>query len=239
MKKTAGELAKIVGGTLYGDPAVVIDDVRSAESAGSSHVTFARGLYAEHIEEMQAGVILVDALPAKYTKNLIVTEDCRRSFGKLIELYHPEEQHDGKIHPTAVVSKTALIGEHVTIMPYVVVDDGAEIGSGTVVYPYVYIGKNSKIGKNCELNPGAVIHENSILGDRVVLRAHAVIGGQGFGVSTDAAGHHTHIRQLGKAVLQDDVEVGSGSAVDNGAMNDTVIGRGTKVDNLVHLGHNV
>ena len=87
MKKTAGELAKIVGGTLYGDPAVIIDDVRSAESAGSSHVTFARGLYAEHIEEMQAGVILVDALPAKYTKNLIVTEDCRRSFGKLIELY--------------------------------------------------------------------------------------------------------------------------------------------------------
>ena len=158
MKKTAGELAKIVGGTLYGDPAVVIDDVRSAESAGSSHVTFARGLYAEHIEEMQAGVILVDALPAKYTKNLIVTEDCRRSFGKLIELYHPEEQHDGKIHPTAIVSKTAVIGEHVTIMPYVVVDDGAEIGSGTVVYPYVYIGKNSKIGKNCELNPGAVIH---------------------------------------------------------------------------------
>lgn len=239
MKKTAGELAKIVGGTLYGDPAVVIDDVRSAESAGSSHVTFARGLYAEHIEEMQAGVILVDALPAKYTKNLIVTEDCRRSFGKLIELYHPEEQHDGKIHPTAVVSKTAVIGEHVTIMPYVVVDDGAEIGSGTVVYPYVYIGKNSRIGKNCELNPGAVIHENSILGDRVVLRAHAVIGGQGFGFSTNAAGHHTHIRQLGKAVLQDDVEVGSGSAVDNGAMNDTVIGRGTKVDNLVHLGHNV
>lgn len=116
MKKTAGELAKIVGGTLYGDPAVVIDDVRSAESAGSSHVTFARGLYAEHIEEMQAGVILVDALPAKYTKNLIVTEDCRRSFGKLIELYHPEllraMSHDIRTPLTSIVGNTAAILEN-------------------------------------------------------------------------------------------------------------------------------
>lgn len=239
MKKTVSEIADFVGGKLYGDGSLVIEDVRSAESAESMHVTFARGIYAEHIEEMQAGVILVDELPAHFTKNLIVVKDCRRSFGELIDLYHPEPEYTGTVHSTAVISDTAVLGKHVTVMAYAVIDDGAVIGDNTVIFPYVYIGKNAKVGSGCELNPGAVVHENSVLGDRVVLRAHAVIGGQGFGFSTDDQGRHTHIRQLGKTVLKDDVEVGASSAVDNGAMNDTVVGRGTKIDNLVHLGHNV
>ena len=239
MKKTVSEIAEFLGGKLYGDGTHIIEDVRSAESAGPEHATFARGIYAEHIEEMQAGVILVDELPETYTKNLIVVDDCRRSFGQLIELYHPEPRYSGEIHPTAVISPTAVIGKNVTVMAYAVIDDRVVIGDNTVIFPYVYIGKNVKVGCYCELNPGAVIHENSVIGDRVVLRAHAVIGGQGFGFSTDEKGHHIHIRQLGRAVLKDDVEVGSASAVSNGAMNDTVVGRGTKIDNLVHLGHNV
>lgn len=124
-------------------------------------------------------------------------------------------------------------------MAYAVIEEGAEIGDGCVIYPYCYIGKYAKLGKDCELNPGAVVHENSILGDRVVLRAHAVVGGQGFGFSTDEAGHHHHIRQLGRAVIRDDVEIGACSTVDNGAMNNTIVGSGTKIDNLCHLGHNV
>ncbi len=239
MKKTAAELAEITGGTLYGDGSVIIDDVCSAESAGPSHVTFARGVYAEHIEEMQAGVILVDELPANYTKNLIVVPDCRRSFGELIDLYRPENRFTPGIHETAVIAPTAQLGKDVCIMAYAVVEDGAEIGDGTVLYPYCYVGKQARIGKDCELNPGAVVHENSILGDRVVLRAHAVVGGQGFGFSTDENGHHHHIRQLGRAVIGDDAEIGACSTVDNGAMNNTVVGSGTKIDNLCHLGHNV
>ncbi len=239
MKQTVEELAKYVGGTVYGNKDTVIEDVRSAESAGSMHVTFARGIYAEHIEEMQAGAILVDELPKQYTKTLIVCADCRREFGRLIDLFHPEIHFPSGIHPTAVIAESAKIGKDVCIMAYTVVEENAEIGDGTVIYPNCYIGHNAKIGKNCELNPGAVVHENSVLGDRVVLRAHAVIGGQGFGFSTDENGHHTHIRQLGNAILEDDVEIGAGSAVDNGAMNSTIVRRGTKIDNLVHLGHNV
>lgn len=239
MQKTAGELAQIVGGKLYGDSNVIIDDVMSAESAGPSHITFARGLYAEHIEEMKAGVILVDELPAHYTKNLIVVPDCRRSFGELVDLFHPESRYTPGIHPTAIVSDKAEIGKDVCIMAYAVIDEGARIGDGTVIFPYTYVGRNAVIGKNCEINPGCVIHENTVLGDRVVLRAHAVVGGQGFGFSTDKKGHHHHIRQLGKAVIGDDCELGAGTAVDNGALNDTVVARGTKIDNLVHLGHNV
>lgn len=239
MEKTTGEIASLVGGKLYGDPNVVINDVCSAESAGPHHVTFARGLYAEHINEMNAGVILVDELPKDTNKNVIVVPDARRSFGELVDLFHPETHYKAGIHPTAVVSPTAKIGKDVCIMPYVVVDDHAVIGDHTVVFPYVYVGKNARIGKDCEINPGAVIHENTVIGDRVVLRAHAVIGGQGFGFSTDQEGHHTHIRQLGRAVIENDVEVGAGTAVDNGALNDTVVHSGTKIDNLVHLGHNV
>lgn len=239
MKKTAEELAKLTGGTLYGDGSVEITDVASAESAGPHDVTFARGIYAEHIEEMQAGVILVDELPKQFTKNLIVVPDCRGTFGALIELYRPTPKFTPGIHPTAVVSPKASIGKNVCIMAYAVIEDGAEIGDGSVLYPYVYIGHNAKVGKDCELNPGAVVHENSILGDRVVLRAHAVIGGQGFGFSTDEQGHHHHIRQLGRAVIEDDVEIGACSTVDNGAINNTIVHSGTKIDNLVHLGHNV
>lgn len=239
MKKTVEELAKLVGGKVYGDGNTVIEDVRSAESAGPHHVTFARGIYAEHIEEMKAGAILVDELPPKYTKTLIVTPDCRRSFGQLIDVFHPEIKIPAGIHPTAVIAPTAKIGDGAAIMAHTVVEDGAEIGDGTVVYPNCYIGHHAKLGKQCELYPGAVVHENCVLGDRVVLRAHAVIGGQGFGFSTDEQGRHTHIRQLGNVILEDDVEIGAGSAVDNGAMNSTIVRRGTKIDNLVHLGHNV
>ena len=128
MKKTAGEIAALIGGTLYGDSTVLIDDVASAESAGPSHVTFARGVYAEHIEEMQAGVILVDELPAHYTKNLIVVPDARRSFGELIEVFRPENKWKPGIHETAVISEKALIGKDVTIMAYAVIEEGAEIG---------------------------------------------------------------------------------------------------------------
>lgn len=239
MTKTVAELAALVGGTVYGDGNVVIEDVSSAETAGPNHITFARGVYAEHIEEMQAGAILVDTLPDQYTKNLIVVEDCRSAFGTMVALFHPEARFPVGIHPTAIVSETAKIGSNVCIMAYTVIEDGAEIGDGTVIYPYCYIGHNVKIGSHCELNPGAVVHENAILGDRVVLRAHAVVGGQGFGFATDEKGHHTHIRQLGRAVIEDDVEVGACTTIDNGAMNNTVVHRGTKIDNLVHLGHNV
>ena len=239
MKKTVGEIAEQFGGQVYGDSSVIIDDVSSAESAGPHQITFAKGVYAEHIEEMNAGAILVDELPETYTKNLIVVSDCRRVFGALIDIYRPEIKHPVEIHPTAVISHTATIGKDVTIMAYAVIDDDAVIDDETVIYPHVYIGKNAHVGKNCEIYPGAIIHENTIMGDRVVLRAHAVIGGQGFGFSTDEKGHHTHIRQLGRVILHNDVEVGAGSTVDNGAMNDTIIGEGTKIDNLVHIGHNV
>ena len=239
MQKTVGEIAKLLGGTLYGNPDIIIKDVKSAESAGPEHATFAKGVYVEYINQFKAGVILVDSPIENCDKNLIVVRDCRGAFGKLIEIFHPEKTFAPQIHPTAVIGKNVKISESACIMAYTVIGDNVTVDEKTVIFPFVYIGENSVIGKNCEINPGAVIHENTVIGDKVVIRAHAVVGSQGFGFSTDENGHHTHIRQLGKIVVGDDVELGAGTTVDNGAINDTVIRRGTKIDNLVHLGHNV
>lgn len=239
MNKTTAELAEIVGGQLYGDPTHIISDVKGSRAAGNSHVTFAQGIYLEYIEECNAGVILVDELPQNFTKNIILCDDAKYAFSQLVELYHPAPQFLPGIHDTAIVKKSAVIEETVTVMPYCVIDEYVHIKEGTVLYPYVYVGKNVQIGKNCEINPGVVIHENTIIGDNVTLRAHAVIGGQGFGFATDEKGHHTHIRQIGNVVLYDDVEVGACSTIDNSTMDSTIVGRGTKIDNLVHLGHNV
>jgi UDP-3-O-[3-hydroxymyristoyl] glucosamine N-acyltransferase len=243
MSLTTAEIADKVGGRLYGNPNQVITDVSSAEKAGPQHVTFARGVYVEYLSQMKAGVIIIDedagVDPEKFEQNIIVCDDARRAFGDMVAFFHPEPHYEPGIHPTAVISPSAKIDPSATVMAYCVIDDDAVIGKNCVLFPYVYVGKKAVLGEGCEINPGAVIHENSILGDRVVLRAHAVIGGQGFGFSTDEQGHHTHIRQLGNVVLGNDVEIGAGSTVDNSAMNSTLVGRGTKIDNLVHLGHNV
>lgn len=239
MQKTVGEIATLLGGTLYGNSEVIITDVKSAESAGPNHVTFAKGVYLEYIDKFNAGVILVDDYIENCEKNLIVVKDCRGAFGKLIEIFHPKKVVTPGIHPTAVIGENSKISESACIMAYSVIDNNVTIGDETIIYPYVYVGENTSIGKNCEINPGAVLHENTVIGNNVVIRAHSVIGGQGFGFSTDENGRHTHIRQLGKVVVKDDVELGAGTTIDNGAMNDTIIGRGTKIDNLVHLGHNV
>lgn len=239
MKKTVRELADLVGGKIIGSPDTVIVDVKSAEKASSEDITFATGIYAEHLDQIQAGAVLVEEDLSCGQGTLIVVPDARRAFGQIVSLFHPPVKISAGVHATAVIGKNVKMGQDVSVMAYAVVEDDAVIGDRTVIYPHTYIGRGVRIGEDSEIYPGAVIHDHCILGSRVVLRSHAVIGGQGFGFSTDEKGHHTHIEQIGNVVLEDDVEIGAGSAVDNGTMDSTLVRRGTKIDNLVHLGHNV
>ena len=142
------------------------------------------------------------------------------------------------IHPTAVVDESATIGESTAVMAYAVIGKNVRIGAGSVIYPYVFIGDNVTIGANAAIYPGAVIMENTVMGDNAVIRAHAVIGGEGFGFATKD-GKHTRIPQIGNVTIGDDVEIGACTTIDNGTLGSTKVGRGTKIDNLVHLGHNV
>ena len=141
-----------------------------------------------------------------------------------------------EIHKTAVVAETAKIGANVAIGALSVIEDGAEIGEGTIIYPQVYVGRDVKIGKNCIIYPKVTIREECVLKDYVILQPGAVIGSDGFGYVF--INKHEKIPQIGKVILQDDVEIGANTCIDKGTIENTVIGEQTKIDNLVQIGHN-
>ena len=168
----------------------------------------------------------------------MLVENPRLAFSQLLVLFHPRQTVAKGIHPTAVVDPSASLGEDASVMAYAVIGKHVKIGKNCTIYPYVFIGDNVVIGDDAVIYPGAVIHENCELGNRLVIRAHAVIGGEGFGFATNE-GKHTRIPQIGNVKLEDDVEVGACTCIDNGTLGSTLVRRGTKIDNLVHLGHNV
>lgn len=148
------------------------------------------------------------------------------------------QKHTPGIHPTAVISDKATLGQQVSVGAYTVIEDGATIGDNTVIFPQCYIGKDVKIGKNCYIYPQVVIREDCVLKDFVILQAGATIGSDGFGF-TFHEGRHQKIPQLGNVVLGNDVEIQSNTCIDRAKVTSTVIGDNTKIDNLVQIGHNV
>ena len=220
MEKTLKELATLVGGRVVGDESIVITETRGFEQAVKQSITFAIGEYVEHIALCQAGAVIVESEVKDAPMAQIVVDNAKAAFAQVLELFHPPVVVPREVHSTAIIGDNVTLGNNVTIRPY------------------VYIGHNVRIGEDADIYAGAIVHENCILGKRVVLRAKAVIGGEGFGFATEN-GVHTHIPQVGNVILEDDVEIGSCTTIDNATMGSTLVRRGTKIDNLVHLGHNV
>lgn len=238
MKKTVKELAQFLGGTVIGDENREISDVKGLAEAGSDDISFAVEPYTEYLPQVHAGAVITEKEYPAGNNTLVLVENPRLAFSKLLELFHPRQSVQKGIHSTAVVDESAKIGENTAVMAYAVIGKNVNIGAGSVIYPYVFIGDNVTIGVNAAIYPGAVIMENTVMGDNAVIRAHAVIGGEGFGFATKD-GRHTRIPQIGNVTIGDDVEIGACTTIDNGTLGSTKIGRGTKIDNLVHLGHNV
>ena len=238
MKKTVKELAQFLGGTVIGDENREISDVKGLAEAGSDDISFAVEPYTEYLPQVHAGAVITEKEYPAGNNTLVLVENPRLAFSKLLELFHPRQSVEQGIHSTAVVDKSAKIGENTAVMAYAVIGKNVRIGAGSVIYPYVFIGDNVTIGVNAAIYPGAVIMENTVMGDNAVIRAHAVIGGEGFGFATKD-GKHTRIPQIGNVTIGDDVEIGACTTIDNGTLGSTKVGRGTKIDNLVHLGHNV
>ena len=238
MKKTVKELAQFLGGTVIGDENREISDVKGLAEAGSDDISFAVEPYTEYLPQVHAGAVITEKEYPAGNNTLVLVENPRLAFSKLLELFHPRQSVQKGIHSTAVVDESAKIGENTAVMAYAVIGKNVRIGAGSVVYPYVFIGDNVTIGANAAIYPGAVIMENTVMGDNAVIRAHAVIGGEGFGFATKD-GNHTRIPQIGNVTIGDDVEIGACTTIDNGTLGSTKVGRGTKIDNLVHLGHNV
>lgn len=238
MKKTVQELAEFLGGTVIGNGDAVIEDVKGLAEAGRQDITFAVDPYTEYLPQVHAGAVIVEKEVPAGDNTLVVVENPRLAFSQLLVLFHPRQSVASGIHPTAIIDDSAVIGENTAVMAYAVIGKHVKIGDNCTIYPSVFIGDSVTIGNDTTIYPGAVIHENCVLGQRDVIRAHAVIGGEGFGFATEN-GKHTRIPQIGNVEIGDDVEIGACTCIDNATLGSTKVARGTKVDNLVHLGHNV
>lgn len=239
MKKTLAELANYLGGRLLGDEHHEIAGVAGVETAGPQEAAFLLAEYAQFLPQVQAGLVLMESEPEDTCgKNILVVENPKLAFAKLIHVFSPPPVYPEGIHPTAIVDPTARVDASASVGAYVVIGPRAEVGPKTVVHPRVVIEADCRIGSACEIHAGVILHARTQLGDRVIIRGNAVIGGEGFGFATED-GKHTRLPQIGRVVIGDDVEIGACCTIDNATFGETSIGRGTKLDNLVHLGHNV
>jgi UDP-3-O-[3-hydroxymyristoyl] glucosamine N-acyltransferase len=240
---SAGEIATLVAGTCTGDGAASYNDIASLEKANQQMIGFfTNPKLSEQLQASRAGAMLVrpdhaDLCPAHM--NVIACADPYRAMAQVAQALYPlaararpmpGEGQQGAVH------ETAHLGDNVQLSHGAIISAGAEIGAGTIIGAGAVIGHGVVIGRDCVIGPNSNIGY-CLMGNRVIVHAGAVVGSDGFGFAPGA--EFLKIPQLGRVVIQDDVEIGANSTLDRGALNDTVIGEGTKLDNLVHLAHNV
>ena len=231
------ELARRLGATLTGDGSVEITGCASIERARGDEVTFlANEKYARFLESTRAAAVIVDnETPCPVGIARLVCDDPYFAFRNAMVALHGFRQHPdhggrGAVHPGATV------GDGSSVHPNAVVSEGAMVGRGCVLYPGAYIGPHARVGDECVLFPNAVVYDRCVLGNRVTLHANTVIGHDGFGYATHEGVHHK-IPQAGIVVVEDDVEIGASCAVERAALGETRIGRGTKLADLISIGH--
>ena len=235
---TAQEVAELVKGELVGSPGGELTSCGALTEATPRQLSFwHRGHKRDSLPKTCAGCVIVDADTFADGVTLIRVSDPRRAFAKALRAISGPEVHDWKASALARVAATAALGIEVQVGAGAVVEASAKIGDGSVVGPNAFVGAGAIVGRQCTLHPGARIYGNACLGDRVVVHAGAVIGSSGFGLVFEDD-HYECFPQVGGVRIGDDVEIGANSCVDRGALGDTTIGNGTKLDNLVHIGHN-
>lgn len=235
--KTLGQLAEHVKGKVKGNADISISSVATLENATSSEISFlANPKYARALKTTKAGAVIIGKdVPSDIP--LLIAEDPYYAFAQIVILLHGHRQHQQTgISKNAKISPTAKIGANCHIHDFATVCDNAVIGDGTVIYPNVFVGPDVKIGSNCILYPSAVIYDNCVLGNNVILNANATIGKDGYGYATHKGIHHK-IPQIGRVIIEDDVEIGGNCCLQRGAIDDTVIGKGSKLGDLISIGH--
>ena len=236
--RTLGELAQIVGGELAGDPGLAIRGVAGLEEAGPgdlSLVSSPRHLAAAEASRASAFIVSVDlALPGRPVIRVRVPH---LAVAALLALLYPDADPAPGIHPTAVVADGAEVAADATVLAFAVVGTGSVVESRAVLHAHVVVGERCRVGARSVLHPHVVLQQDVHVGQRVVIHAGAVLGADGFGYAFDGA-RHRKIPQVGRVVVEDDVEIGANVTIDRATLGETVIGRGTKIDNLVQVGHN-
>ncbi len=237
---TVEELARLLGCPFEGDGSLRITGVAGLENARPGDLVFlASPKLRKRLEGSPAAAAIVPPEESFRGIPVILSETPQLTFIRAVELFFQPYRPEPGIHPTTVVSPSARIGQRVAVGAFSVVGDEAEIGDGTVLFPLVSVYPRVKIGRDCVIHSHVSIREDVRIGARVILHCGAVIGADGFGYLKMEDGTHKKIPQRGTVIIEDDVEIGAGSAVDRAALGETVIRRGAKIDNLVQVAHNV
>lgn len=243
MEFTASQIASFIDGEIIGDENALITGVSPIESGEEGHLSFvAQEKFSHFVEETKCSVLIVSKKlleEKEYKTTIIAVEDAYLSFQVLMNLYN-EMVQDKKsgVEEGAFIHQTAVLGENVFVGAFTYVSEKTKVGEGSQIAPQVYIGKRVKIGKNCKIDSGARIYDGCVIGDNCIIHSNTVIGGDGFGFQPTAEGFKK-IPQLGNVIIENDVEIGSNCSIDRATIGSTIIGEGTKIDNLIQIAHNV
>lgn len=235
------ELAELVGGRIEGDPDREVEAVRPLDTAGPRDLSFLTSpKYRERAAASGAGALLVGkgVAPAGLGRDLLVVDDPSFALSRLIALFHPAEAREPGIHPTAVLEPGAEVDPSAHVGPYAVIGAGSRVGPGAAIHALAVVGRGCAVGPGAVLYPHAVLYDGTEVGAGSLVHAGAVLGSDGFGYATSRGAHHK-VPQVGRVVVEEDVEIGANSTIDRAMLGETRIGAGTKIDNLVQVGHNV
>lgn len=239
MPFTTREIARLLGGEVSGDADLVLTGFAPADRAQAGDLTFAENEnYFARAEQSLATAILVDGSFTSTKKALIRVPNARLAFAEVLPLFFPEPEFAPGIHPTAVVAPTAQVDSTAHVGPFCVLGDEVTVGARSVLRGSNHLGAKCKLGQEVILFPQVVLYPGCEIGDRVRIHSGSVIGSDGFGY-VPKAGVHVKVPQIGTVIIRDDVEIGANVTIDRGALGPTIIGKGTKIDNLVQVAHNV
>ena len=240
MQKTLREIAKLIGGRVVGNGDILITGASGIREAAEGDITFlANPKYSSLMDKTRAAAIVTCAQAQKTIKPVILIDNPSLAFAKIISMFIPDEVgHPKMIDYTVIMGTNVSLGTDVAIGPYTVIGDNVTIGDNVIIYAGCYIGHQAKIGAKTLIYPQVSIRERVNIGCRVIIHSGTVIGSDGFGFATIQGTHHK-IPQVGTVEIGDDVEIGANVTIDRARFDRTVIGRGTKIDNLVQIAHNV
>lgn len=240
MRKTLKEIADFIKGEVVGDTDTIITGINGIKESEPGDITFlSNSKYQSLLDKTKASAIITSFEISKLDKPIIRTENPSLAFAKVITLFKDSQlKHPEGIHESAIIGKGVKLGKNVALGPYVVVEQGACIGDNSVIYPGSFIGSQTNIGSNALIYANVSIREKCIIGNNVIIHSGTVIGSDGFGFVTVEGAHHK-IPQVGIVEIHDDVEIGANVTIDRARFGKTVIGSGTKIDNLVQIAHNV
>jgi UDP-3-O-[3-hydroxymyristoyl] glucosamine N-acyltransferase len=241
MQTTVGQLAALIEGAVEGDADITIRGISNIEDAQDGDITFAENeklLSTAGRSRASAVIAPASGTFASAGKPLIRVKNPRFAFAQALRIFAPEPKVYKGIHPTAILGDGVALGRNASVHAMAVIGDNVRMGENCVVYPFAYLGDNVTLGENCVVYPHVVLHDNTEIGNAVVIHSGSVLGTDGFGYMFIENRHHK-IPQIGRVIVEDDVEIGANVTIDKARTGSTRIGAGSKIDNMVHIGHNV